>query len=122
MQKLVQYIKRDHNGKLRFMDPYLCIKEAFDIIDYSKFLQKLLKNGVKENALERFKPYLTNKNHCIKLSGCLSQVGVILFGAPKGSFLEPLLLHLYINGLPLCCDQLNPYKFADDKNLLYEFK
>ena len=68
----------------------LDIKEAFDTIDYTNLFQKLSKNGVRGVTLEWFECYLTNRNHCVKLGGCLSQVGVIIFGAPQGSVSEPI--------------------------------
>ena len=111
--------KRSAQNKFTFC-MLLDTKKAFDTIDHSKLLQKFPEYDARGFALECFKSYLTNRTRCVKLGNCLSQVEVIIFGVLQGSVLGPMLFVHYINDLPLCCEQLDPYMFADDTNLLYE--
>ena len=83
-----------------------------------KPIESIIRNrGV---TFEWFKSFLTNPNHCVKLSDCLSQVEVIIFGVQQGSVSGPQLFVPYINDLSLGYVQFDPYKFADDTNLFYE--
>ena len=63
---------------------------------------------------------MTNKTRCVKLGHCLYQLELTIISVPQGSDLGPLFLALYINDLTLCCEQLDPYTFADDTNLHYD--
>ena len=68
--------------------------------------------------MEWLKSYLTNRIHRVNLSDCLFQVEVIVFCVPQGAVLTPLIF-LYINYLPLCCEQVDPYMLmtTDDSSL-----
>ena len=89
--------------------------KAFDTIDHSKFLQKPSEDGVRGIALKWFKSFVT----IVEISDWLSQVEFIMFCAPQGSLFWPVLFVLGIKDLPLRCEQLNQYMFADDTHLLY---
>ena len=98
----------------------MTLRKRLTLLIILKLLQKLSEHGFRGVALQLFKSYLTNRTHCVKLGDCLSQVALVRFSIPQGSALRPLSFVLYLNHLTLSCEQLDPYMFADDTNLLYE--
>ena len=79
------------------------LREAFDAIDHNILLQKLNSYGVSSKAPDWFKSYLTNCQKRLEVNGVVSKWQSFKYGALQGSILGPLILLMYINGLPLRC-------------------
>ena len=89
---------------------FIDLSKAFDTIDHSKLLSKLHNYGIRGNALELIKSYLSDRKQYVKVLDEESSELDVIYGIPQGSVLGPLLFLLYINnGLFVL--------FADDTNI-----
>ena len=93
------------------------LKKAFDTVDHQILLSKLELYGIKGQAINLLKSYLTNRRQRCQIRNSFSSERLIKCGVPQGSILGPLLFLLYINDLPHCLSKTKPRLFADDTNL-----
>ena len=105
-------INNDEFNGVIFID----FKKAFDVIDHSLLLRKLVLYGMSDCAVELFRSYLNNWQQCVKVGTRKSSLSTLMYGIPQGSVLGPILFSLYINDLPLYITALCEL-FADDTSL-----
>ena len=96
---------------------FLDINKAFDTIDYSILLEKLMYYGITGGKSDFFRSYLENRKQCCNVSGQLSSVKHIKYGVPQGSIVGPLHSFLYMNDLPCCVENGYITMYADDTSL-----
>ena len=96
---------------------FIDLKKAFDTVDHDILLKKLELYGIKGQALNLLRSYLSNRHQKCQVGNSVSSEHLIKCGVPQGSILGPLVFLLYINDLPECLKSTRPRLFADDTNL-----
>ena len=95
----------------------LDFRKAFDTVNHQILLRKLEKHGIRDNVLNMFQSYLTNRVQFVYVNGYESDKMQIKCGVPQCSCLGPTLFSLYINDLPDITD-FSARLFADDTVLV----
>ena len=99
---------------------FIDLRKAFDTVNHGILLKKLEHYGIRDNMLDWFQSYLSDRKQYVDINGKSSDLLDITCGVPQGSVLGPLLSLIYINDLPNISKILNFYLFADDANIYYE--
>ena len=97
---------------------FIDLEKAFDTVNHNILLSKLDHYGIRDNALNWIRSYLTNQTQFVKLNGSESKNGNICCGVPQGSILGPLLFTIYINDMHQAVSSSKMHHFADDTNIL----
>ena len=75
---------------------YLDFSNALDKVDHGILLHKLKALNITGKLGILFYNFLTNRAHCVRLPGAVSQDHLVLSGVPQGSVLGPLLFLITI--------------------------
>ena len=100
---------------------FIDLSKAFDTVDHNILLKKLSFYGIRNNNLNWFRSYLSNRKQYISSQHSDTEMRTIICGVPQGSILGPLLFLLFVNDLTQSTS-LDPIMFADDTNLFYSNK
>ena len=114
IDRVIHYLDKGETPISVFLD----LSKAFDTLDHSILLSKLEYYGIRDNALELFKSYLSNRKQYVVLDTIQSDSVNIVTGVPQGSILGPLLFTIYINDIITCSDKFKFIVYADDTTLL----
>ena len=106
-------IMQDLDKKHTVCSLFLDLRKAFDTVHHETLLKKLHNYGIRGNAFNLIRTYLTNRKQYTIINGKKSAVQSVKFGVPQGSILGPLLFIIYINDLRLSTT-FKVNLFADD--------
>ena len=102
---------------------YTDFEKAFDKVPHQRLISKLSSYGLNDVTIAWIKSFLVSRLQFVKINGHTSDLRPVLSGIPQGSVLGPLLFVIFINDLPLQCNDLgNLFLFADDSKIYKHIK
>ena len=103
----------------------LDLSAAFDTVDHNILLTFLKDHiGLRGQALDLLKSYLTGRTQCVSIKGVLSELRELAFGVPQGSVLGPVEFCIYTIplGAILKHYKINYHIYADDTQIYCAFE
>lgn len=93
---------------------FIDLRKAFNSVDHDLLIKKLESYGFKNNELNWFKSYLSDRKQVVSVGKEISDYCLIMSGAPQGSILGPLSFVLFINYLPEVLTKCQILMYADN--------
>lgn len=117
--KIINFISEAINNNKISLAVFLDLQKAFDSLNHDILWDKLENAGVRGEALNWFKSYMSNRRQRVKIENLLSENECqITIGVLQGSILGVVLFLVYINDIFYASDLLLNVAFADDLSSL----
>ena len=108
--------------KLQYDSVYTDFKKAFDLVNHSILINKLINFKIPNYIINWVIDYLKDRFTSVKIHNCLSDPFKVPCGVPQGSHIGPILFVIFINDLVKEVKFANCQLFADDCKLSYQIK
>ena len=86
---------KDYFDKIQLTD----LSKAFDCLPHDLVIAKLQANGIKKGSLNLLFSHLKTREQRVRLNNSCSECIKILFSAPQGSILDPLLCYIFMRSV-----------------------
>lgn len=93
---------------------FIDLRKAFNSVNHDLLIKKLESYGFKNNELNWFKSYLSDRKQVVSVGKEISDYCLIMSRAPQGSILGPLSFVLFINYLPEVLTKCQILMYADN--------
>ena len=114
--KLRDAIRKSMNKNEITLAVMIDYSKAFDTIDHSIMVRKLLNLGFGSSVIKVIVSYLSNRKQFVQVDDKRSTIQNIYFGVPQGSILGPILFNVYVAELPSVIETPS-IQYADDTTL-----
>ena len=95
---------------------FLDLSKAFDSVPHERLLLKLNRYGIDGQLHLWFRNFLTKRKQRVLICGTFSEWSPVIFSAPQGSILEPIMFLIYVNNIPNIITSTAKL-FADDTKI-----
>lgn len=119
ISQALNYLHEGLNTKKKMMGLFFDLSRAFDTVDHDLLLARAEGLGIRGNAHDWLKSYLTGRTARVVIDGVESRAQLVDVGTPQGSCISPTLFTIFINNLPEMLGHLGkPVLYADDTTIL----
>ncbi len=112
--KVLNYFIESVDNKEHCAALFIDQSKAFDTVDHTLLIQRLVSIGLSEHAIGLFNNYLSNRTQCLQADGFISSSLNVTKGVPHGSVLGLLLFTIYINNIDQNVNNTHFHYYADD--------
>ena len=96
----------------------LDVTKAFDTVDHTLLLRKMLYYGFGTSVVKWFSSYLANRTALVQIGEHTADYSALHVGVPQGSVLGPFLYNIYVNDLAGAAYGCRLMQYADDTCLM----
>jgi len=110
LDTIYESIAEQHHCISVFMD----LQKAFDCVDHSRLLEKLMHYNFTTKAVKLVESYLNNRSQLTVNGENKSSLKTVHTGVPQGSILGPVLYLIYVNDIAQAVSDARLTLYADD--------